>query len=531
MRKRFVKRVPAYLAMIVAIVLLVGCNNSNQVVKGEDKSKEAGSMKKIELSTEIVSVYGDFGIEVPRGWSEDEEIINSNDLISLAASSDESEKSVFIIRYVKDELEINVPIEKFEEMVKKDLEANITDFKSGRSSEVKVNGGGGVQFEAQGVMNKEFYSFLVTIVDREDSFYQIIAYTTQNKYTKSKDEFKAIVQGFQVFEEDIEPSPSGTLAEQGGFVLDGSIYTSYSGRFEMRLPYDWEWDYELVDEAQLCASNFESEKYISVIEDYKSNLSAGLSVEGYFEYVKQNIQRVADNVVIEGPFLTQLDGKNAAQYIASGYFDDQEIAYLITIIDGEECFYQIMAWTLGELFEQYLEEFDAISQSFREQDYAVGGSKSESVAGNNKGLLVYGDSGTTLTLPEGWELNNSLNPDADFCAQNLSDDCYLLVIAERKSSLPLGMTLVEYCDEVADAFEDQLENCIISNEQEGTLNNYSAAQAEIEGIFSGIALKYLMTIVDTGDSFCQVRLWTSAHTYDFYYEELANIVDTFNLSY
>lgn len=125
----------------------------------------------------------------------------------------------------------------------------------------------------------------------------------------------------------------------------------------------------LNDAASFQYQNEVKQAYTMVIDDAKSGLqSLGISFASPEEYYHS----IESFYLAEGDDVTQalqnmsVNGQKAVQISFVRHFDQVDLAYLITIVETPNYFYQIVSWTSVENSNALMPDFKKIAQSLKE---------------------------------------------------------------------------------------------------------------------------------------------------------------------
>jgi hypothetical protein len=158
--------------------------------------------------------------------------------------------------------------------------------------------------------------------------------------------------------------PSATLppATSG----DGRVVSSSDGAIEIEVPNSWRTMDDLNAEADIQAANLILEQYAIVIREPKTTLPDGTTLEEYTQLVTQNIESTLIDANVPTPQETTVNGLPTLRIEATGKIDNIEAAYIITVVEGPDHFYNITAWTLLENLDRNRPVLEQVSDSFRE---------------------------------------------------------------------------------------------------------------------------------------------------------------------
>lgn len=125
----------------------------------------------------------------------------------------------------------------------------------------------------------------------------------------------------------------------------------------------------LNDAASFQYQNELKQAYTMVIDDSKSGLlSVGITFSSPEEYYRS----IETFYLAEGDDVTQalqyiaVNGQKAVQISFVRHFDQVDLAYLMTVIETPNYFYQIVSWTTVENGNSLMPDFKKIAQSLKE---------------------------------------------------------------------------------------------------------------------------------------------------------------------
>ena len=126
--------------------------------------------------------------------------------------------------------------------------------------------------------------------------------------------------------------------------------------------------FSLNDVASLQFLNSSKETYVIVIEDSKEELLvAGSPFRGPEEFYRHFEQSFTDQTCKIGPInAMKINGHSAVQVEITKPFNEYNVSYLITVIESDTHFYKMLAWTIEDYKDRYLDDFKKIASSFRD---------------------------------------------------------------------------------------------------------------------------------------------------------------------
>jgi len=125
---------------------------------------------------------------------------------------------------------------------------------------------------------------------------------------------------------------------------------------------------DLNDVASLQYANGEKELYLVVIEENKEKeLDSNYDLQSYYAYVAQNLSaNQLDSKQVTPPKSLKINNKESLQWEITGLFGEVSVFYIITVIETEKYFYQILMWTMEQNRQQYYKDMQQMIQSFQE---------------------------------------------------------------------------------------------------------------------------------------------------------------------
>jgi hypothetical protein len=130
-----------------------------------------------------------------------------------------------------------------------------------------------------------------------------------------------------------------------------------------------------------------------------------------------------------------------------------------------------------------------------------------------------------LSFPKDWKAATSPNPETKL--YHSDGKSVVTVIRENKSMFSEDMTTDDYCSIITESMIGRLENPVTTESKSVKINNYPALQFEIQGEVQKIKIKYLVSIVETNDSYYQLIAFTSQGEYNKQKSSYGKIFNTF----
>lgn len=152
--------------------------------------------------------------------------------------------------------------------------------------------------------------------------------------------------------------------------------------------------------------------------------------------------------------------------------------------------------------------------------------KTEQPAQGDWHTLVNEEGSLSLSVPKEWaELQ--LSPVATIQAGKLESEDYAMVVSEPKDTFSGDFTLKEYYERVTENMKGTIQNGTFGEPKEVTVNGRQGIQFELQGEIEKIKIAYVITLVETSNSFNQVLFWTLQNRMDEKRATYLESIDTF----
>jgi uncharacterized RDD family membrane protein YckC len=141
------------------------------------------------------------------------------------------------------------------------------------------------------------------------------------------------------------------------------IFLSKDKQFQITVPSSWSNDSELHEDADISISNRYSGKFFIVLSESKQGDTTLADYEKIFEenFVAEMINK--DDVI--DTYNKVINGNPAIQFSFKTTVEEVPVVYLITVVETQSHFHQLVAWTLEENYSSLQEELDHIAASFQ----------------------------------------------------------------------------------------------------------------------------------------------------------------------
>ncbi|WP_020408357.1 NINE protein [Hahella ganghwensis] len=142
---------------------------------------------------------------------------------------------------------------------------------------------------------------------------------------------------------------------------------SRDSRLSLQVPENWNKMDELNEEASLGVGNLFEDTYYLILEEPKADFEDGYTLTAYTDLIQSLMYEAlrSPTLVYQRRTLT-VNGLQAEQMAFSGSTEGIKVTYLLTTIEGENHYYQIIGWTLTSRFEDKVSLLQDVAGSFRE---------------------------------------------------------------------------------------------------------------------------------------------------------------------
>lgn len=148
-----------------------------------------------------------------------------------------------------------------------------------------------------------------------------------------------------------------------GFRREWTSVDAELGPGRISIPTGWA-SVALNEQADLQVGHETADCYLMVFTESRADLDPGFTLAEYSAVTREGLTG-GDEVAETSPHGFRIDGRAALQ-VEIRFEDEPEVVYLHTVVEGEDHFHQLMAWTVATGFERNRAAIDAVIESFRE---------------------------------------------------------------------------------------------------------------------------------------------------------------------
>ena len=345
--------------MMIVVLMITGCSTSS---RGTGSGEGDGSKGKTFTSED-----GQVQLTVGKTWIADPAL---KDQAILGVSHRKSEKYAMVNVILKSTLADDATLDDFKAVVMNNINLILTNPEELNSETITVDGTQAQVLEISGEAQKVKVQYYVALVEKGGGFYQITAWSTQSKFKANQEELLKAIESFKVLKEvaQSETSPSPAKSPDTGADQDAgtTTLTSADKKMEITLPAYMTTEMELSPNADIQASRALQEEYMMILREGKDTFADGYTLDDYYEAVINNMSETLTNSSQPTPKKIQVNGQPAVQFELNGEIDKIKISYLVTVVETDGNFTQLLFWTLQSQMDAKRDMFLQATDTFKE---------------------------------------------------------------------------------------------------------------------------------------------------------------------
>lgn len=158
-----------------------------------------------------------------------------------------------------------------------------------------------------------------------------------------------------------------SLIPTGGEKADATKDVSSSdGLLQITVPESYKESDILNADANLQLMNAAMEQYTITIFESNVDFSDDFTLDDYSDAVSSSMGGVMTSPEFSDIESLTINGYDAKQYTLSGEIEKIKIKYLVTLVGTDNGYYQVISWSLQSRFDNALDTFKQIAESFTE---------------------------------------------------------------------------------------------------------------------------------------------------------------------
>ena len=348
--------------LLLSVLFISACSSSN------NGSNTSGGDKEEKTFT---SKDGQVELTVNKGWVEDPVL---NEQAILAVSERKNEKYAIVNALLKSNMADGATLDDFKAIFMSNIDLSITNAEESNNKTINVASTEAQLFEITGEAQKVKVHYLVALLEKGGSFYQIITWSTQSKFEDNKQELLQAIESFKVLKEtpttpastSTSPPESTDPNNKDGKNIELTTMTSDDKKAEITIPASMSYELELSPDADIQASRMQQEEYMMVLRESKDTFADNFTLTDYSTAVTDSMSQTLLNATLTEPKEMKINGNPAVQYELSGEIDKIKISYLITLVETDGNFTQLLFWTLQNRMDEKRDMFINAANTFKE---------------------------------------------------------------------------------------------------------------------------------------------------------------------
>lgn len=355
--------------------ILSGCGSDNipptttdpspsPTASTEPSASPTASQKPAADGKELKSKDESVQITVPKDWKENDSL---NAQAILGAANLVKEKYVIAVPFAKSEFADDTTLDDFMTVANQNIEMTAENTKISETKDIQIDGIPAKQAVISAEITGIKVRYLITYLEKGNRFYQLAAWTLDERYDEYEEEFTNVINSFRVLKDDVETTAgNGSDSKTSGKDV---VLTDSADLTEITLPGGWTEANGLNDEADLQALNLSAgnENYLMVLNEPKTDFDDGFTLQEYYDLIMsmQTDGSLIGNAVHSDPVETDINGNKGIQFEVRGEVDKVKIAYLFTLVESENGFHQVIFWTNANKMDDNKQTYIDATNTFK----------------------------------------------------------------------------------------------------------------------------------------------------------------------
>ncbi len=302
-------------------------------------------------NTERQTLYSTTGEIVLRVPAEMKPQFDLNSEATIQAADPVQEIYVLVISEPKRDFPPGVSLTKYREAALDNIAKSTKAIKLGDAVQLKIHGHDAVQTSLTATVPgiDPRITYLLTTIDSEQAFHQVLAWTLESLADKNLPEMKAITASFEA---------------------DLTAIRSSDGGWQLTLPEGMKATDQLNIDAQLQAADPDTERYVILISERKSDFPAETTLTSFFDGVVANMKSSTQEAEVGPTEKISIQGKSAmrTQLTAKVEGVDPKVTYLITAVETDGAFNNILCWSTADDFAKHQASLRLTADSLRARE-------------------------------------------------------------------------------------------------------------------------------------------------------------------
>lgn len=135
--------------------------------------------------------------------------------------------------------------------------------------------------------------------------------------------------------------------------------------------------------------------------------------------------------------------------------------------------------------------------------------------------------GLSILATDLWKTDSTLHEESDLSLYNEAYQSYLIMLTDDKSSFPDDMNIDLYSELTASAAMKDLDEADVTVSETMQVEGLEGRKFHVNGLIDGTSVTYLFLILENGDEYIQVILWSFTENIEnnkAYYDDLIESV-------
>lgn len=325
-----------------------------------DGVTDSGLSQEDKMKT-IVSSDNKSSILVPNNWSEDYIL---NDQAEINVGFPLKEQYAIVLTESADSFTDDMTLEDYYNLIISGMEVTINNSVFSEPTRAKIDNKSALIYEVHGEVEKVKVSYLIAIVEGDSNYYQILTWTIQNRFEDFKDLYMNVIESFKANEGSTSSKKYNSTSNNDNVSTNEIISTD--GKIQLTATEEWIEPQELLSSDAILSIMTKSEDmFFIIIPDSKEYFSDDTSLSDYYSIVLNNMSSSVNNYYASDPLDNILNGYKSLKFEISGDITKIKIVYLVTLIETEDCFYQVIGWASESYFQEHKEQLNNIVDSFK----------------------------------------------------------------------------------------------------------------------------------------------------------------------
>ena len=144
-----------------------------------------------------------------------------------------------------------------------------------------------------------------------------------------------------------------------------TVLKSPDGKFQLTVPAGWLENPSLNAQADIKAGNPIEEMYAVVITEPKTDFTAEMTLDEFTKITRETMLSNLASGDASSPVPVTVNGNSGLQYEIQGSVKNVKLAYVITNVETEAHYHQVVTWTLGSRLDKNRATLQKVARTFR----------------------------------------------------------------------------------------------------------------------------------------------------------------------